>query len=310
LSAFTAVLAGLMSPVGTATDTAGLDLITLSEGTPDAPLILSLNQPFLYFNLARHLPDNLRCANLHISDPGLLDRGTPQALDRIVEQAVTLIRAEAAGAPVILLGQCIDGVLAYRVAQAMAKTGHGPDVLGMIDSWAPDAGTEMSATWRRILRLKGRIARWVQYGNQRLRGRIGWREFFSKSALGKKILIRLGHMEPTTKAELREWRTNAFLVETLKHGDIGSYAGDVMLFRTASQTKRAVTDMFGWKGRIPDDTAMFALPGWHEDALMKNATGYITGILAARATRLRADPPPVAPLTQDWTAGHRYGNRS
>ncbi len=263
----------------------GLNLIWLQEGEPDAPLILSLNQPFLYGNLARHLDSRIACANLHISDPELLRARTPDCLDRLIQLATSQIRAVAADRPVALLGQCIDGILAYRIAQNLAQSGHPVETLAMIDSWRPRRLPEAGKAKRLFKRLSAKSRRFSNYGAQFLQGRLSWEEFKSKSSWGKSMLIRSGRLSPPTEGETQEWEINGHLRVLMSKEEDLPYDSEAVLFSTASQTLRAQTERFGWIDYLPADVPVYPLEGWHEDALLKNGTARIAEVLQTRLLR-------------------------
>lgn len=279
----------------------GLSVITLNAAPADRPLILSVNQPFLYHGLARRIGDAYRCANLHVTRADVVQAGDPEALDALIEAAAQRAVGLLNGQPLILIGQCVDGLFAYRLAQRLTEMGQAPDTLAMIDSWAPDSGKTLGPFKRRFNRLRGRARRWGLYAGQKLRGQINWQEFIAKSAAGKRMLVRMRRIAPETTGEQGEWAVNARLIEVLKAAEFAPYSGSVVLFRTASQTARAQSERFGWRDRLPADAAMIALPGWHEDALLGQGTDQIADVLEARLARV--NPAPARPRSLIPPAG-------
>lgn len=258
------------------------NLIWLNEGQPDAPLILSVNQPFLYFDLARQLDDGFASANLHVTSPDCLMGDPLDRLDQLVENGARLAAETAGDRPFVLIGQCVDGVLAQRIASRLNQIGCPPQTLAMIDSWVPRPGTGSRS------RTRSKLRRIANYSSQALSGQIGVEEFMSKSSLGKKALVRMGRMDAPTEAEAREWDINHMLQDLVRAAPNDAYAGETLLFATASQEQRAVTERFGWGSLLAPDTAIFTLPGWHEDALLGTGTKDLANILRARLSRARA----------------------
>ncbi|MEX0283505.1 MAG: condensation domain-containing protein [Paracoccaceae bacterium] len=289
LQGFSAMIAGLIAPQTTDPETDKDDpfeIIWLKDGQPDAPLVLSVNQPFLYHNLARQLDDGIACANLHICDPAPLRQSRDAAtLDQLVDQATRHALALAGDRPVMLLGQCVDGVMAYRIAQAMAEAGRPVDTLAMIDSWRPKQPVQISGMKRFRLRARAKARRVANYGGLLLTGQMGWTEFLTKSSLGKSLLMRTGKLDRPTAAEDQEWEVNGYLRDLVLTREFDAFEGDTLMFAPASQTRRAVTERFGWAAHLPADVPIYMLEGWHEDALLKNGTARIAEVIQARLNR-------------------------
>jgi len=291
LSAFSARLAMQLAqqtdtPATEADSEPGADnlfnLIWLNEGQPDAPLILSVNQPFLYFGLARQLDDGFASANLHVTSPECLMGDPLDRMDQLVEDGTRLAAETAGDRPFVLIGQCVDGVLAQRIALRLDQIGCPPQTLAMIDSWVPRPGTSSRG------RTRSKLRRIANYSSQALSGQLGVEEFMSKSRLGKKALVGMGRMDAPTEAEVREWHINKLLQDLVRAAPNDAYTGETLLFATASQEPRAVTERFGWGSLLAPDTAIFTLPGWHEDALLGTGTKDLANILRARLSRARA----------------------
>ncbi|MGB1389020.1 MAG: hypothetical protein ACPG61_09045, partial [Paracoccaceae bacterium] len=84
------------------------------------------------------------------------------------------------------------------------------------------------------------------------------------------------------------WHINKLLQDLVRAAPNDAYTGETLLFATASQEPRAVTERFGWGSLLAPDTAIFTLPGWHEDALLGTGTKDLANILRARLSRARA----------------------
>jgi thioesterase domain-containing protein len=248
-------------------------------------LIVSLNQPFLYHGLARTLDREAGVINLHVRDRAALEGPDATVLVALVDAAADRIVAQAGGRRVQLIGHCVDGTLALAVAQRLKGLGHAPDLVSMIDCWAPDANAGLSGAALRRRRLRARMRRWGVDLRQLVGGQIGWTEFLARNKITRPLVERLGRVAPATEAERAEWAVNARLVVLVRSMSFGAYDGPVALFLTAGQPPDARNRLFGWAGRLPADTPIYDLKGWHEQALKLHGVATIAAILGCRLTR-------------------------
>lgn len=260
-------------------------LITLRQAKASAPLIVSVNQPFLYHGLARALGPEAEVSNLHVRDTAALEGPDAEVLAAIVDSAAEKVVAKAAGRPLYLIGHCVDGTLSLLIARRLLELGHPPALVSMIDCWAPDANAGLSARRVKLRRLGAKARRWGQNLRQLAGREIGWTEFLTRNKLTRPIVERLGRVPPATEAEREEWAVNARLVALVRSMQQVPYAGDVALFSTGGQYADARSRLFGWTGRLPADTPIFDLPGWHEYALKSHGVKTISAILGARLLR-------------------------
>ena len=107
----------------------------------------------------------------------------------------------------------------------------------------------------------------------------------SRIRLTRRLLERLGRLDPPTEVERREWATNARLVELVQGLAFQPYPGRVALFQTGGQERDARPRLFGWSGILPADTPIYDLPGWHEYALKQHGVARIAEILDCRIDR-------------------------
>ena len=156
----------------------------------------------------------------------------------------------------------------------------------MIDSWAPDADRDLTPAQRRRRRRVAKARRWAHYIGRGLRGEAGLADILSRTRAGQRLLRRLGRLEPVTEAERLAREANARLVEASSGQPFDAYEGEVMLFATESQPQRAEKTLFGWQGRLPADTPVFRLEGWHEDALLEHGYRRVAEVIDARLRRL------------------------
>jgi len=272
------------------------EIITLRAGQPDAPIIVSINQPFLYHNIARRFEDHCRVINLHISNERYFQAGNTTPFEEIVQDAAGKIDSEAAGRPVVLMGQCVDGLMGLAVAQALENTGTKVLNLAMVDTWAPNSGRHLGPLTRRRRRFQAKLRRWRQYIRLKARREIGWQEFLSKSSAVKRLLVAFGQLDPPTSTELQERRINGHLMDLFRDHQFAPYGGKTVLFRTESHTNEAIARCFGWDGILSPDTPVYPLRGWHEDTLLWHGFDRIADVIECRLKRSgKSGEPDVAP---------------
>lgn len=253
-------------------------MIELGKGTGLAPLLVTINQPFLFHSVARKL--GARTVSLHLEDVAALDQ--QGAVRLLATQAAALVTEAAGDRPVVLMGHCVDGILARAIADQMTA---GPMLL-MVDSWAPGTFEEVAPLARKVQRWVQRLRRWQQYFGQKWRGQLSWDEFWAKNSFLERRLVAKGRVSPATDAEQREVEINHKLFALLKHARFGPYAGEAILFQSGGQRSDARARLFGWQGLLGADTPVHDLPGWHEDAFQREGADVLAGILNARLGRL------------------------
>jgi len=266
-------------PAAPATDLADpWEVLTLKPGQPDAPLVCAFNQPFLYLGVARAIEGPCRVMNLHLHGaPGdLADWG---ALVRRAAEHLDL--AAPGGAPVLLLGNCVDGLLALHVAGELRARGRAASV-AMIDTWAPGSPSEG--------RMRSRLRRWRHGLRDCAAGRIGVTRFLADIAPARRLLVAAGRLSPPTAEERRARAVNAALIELAPDTPCQPPGGPVLLFATEAQTARALHRGFGWHGPLGADLPVYPLEGWHERALTGRGTARLAQVLSAHLSRVEGAP--------------------
>ena len=250
----------------------------LAKGSVDAPVLVTLNQPFLFHTLARKL--TARTVALHLEAREALDR--PDALDTWAAQAAQMITKTAGPRPILLIGHCVDGLFARAIADHMERA----PILVMVDSWVPGAFDGASPLVRKARRWITRARRWQQLIAQKYRGQLSWDELWSKNSFLARRLVAMGRIEPVTEEETREIDINHRLVALMKSRRFDPYGGEAILFQTGGQRRDARPRLFGWKGLLAPDTPLYDLPGWHESAFQREGADVLAAILNARLARL------------------------
>ncbi|MEO8242234.1 MAG: condensation domain-containing protein [bacterium] len=279
------VILGTAAPVADDETNRFWNLIALRSAPATAPLIVSVNQPFLYHGLVRSLEPEVEVVNLHVRDTAVLEGPDAEVLADLVDSAANIVAGRAMGRRVFLIGHCVDGTLSLLIARRLVALGHAPDLVSMIDCWAPDANADLSPGRVRMRRLGEKARRRGQNLRQLVAGEIGWTEFLSRNKITRPILQQMGRVARATEAEREEWAVNARLVALVRTMSHAHYAGQVVLFSTRGQHGDARSRLFGWTGRLPADTPIYDLPGWHEYALKKHGVKAISAILGCRLMR-------------------------
>jgi thioesterase domain-containing protein len=263
-------------------------VISLRKAAAKAPLIVSVNQPFLYHGLVRGLEPEAEVINLHVRDRAALDGPDGGVLAALVDGAVERVASRAAGRRLYLIGHCVDGTLALLIARRLATLGHAPEMVAMIDCWAPDANAGLPPLRVKLRRWGAKARRWGQNMRQFAAGEIGATEFLARNKITRPVLERMGLLARSTEAEREEWAVNARLVALVRSMTQEPYAGQVALFSTGGQHGDARHRLFGWAGRLPADTPIYDLPGWHEYALKAKGGQVIAAIIGCRVARSAA----------------------
>ncbi len=259
--------------------------ISLRQAPATAPLIVSINQPFLYHGLVRSLEPEVEVINLHVRDTAVLEGDDAEVLSALVDSAAEIVARRSVGRRLFLIGHCVDGTLSLLIARRLAAMGHAPEMVSMIDCWAPDANAGLSPVRVRLRRLGEKARRRSQNLRQFVAGEIGVTEFLTLNKITRPIVEWMGRAARATDAEREEWAVNARLVTLVRTMPDASYTGPVILFSTGGQHSDARGRLFGWTGRVPADTPIYDLPGWHEYALKKHGVKTISAILGCRLNR-------------------------
>jgi len=261
------------------------DVLTLRPASAESPLIITMNQPFLYHAMARHLADDLECINLYISDTDRVTMLDNMEFDALAKAAVQVLLTRYPDRQMVIMGHCVDGLLALRMAHFLSQVSETILTVAMIDTWHPDRFVQMSRSERYRTRWMNRTRRWSHSIVQKLKGHISWKELLLRTKPGTWYLRRIGAVEQESEAYRLQMAVNHHLVRASRRGTITPYDGDVLLFKTKAHTDAALAEMFGWSGILEADTPVYALPGWHEDALLTSGVDRISKVLEAKIVR-------------------------
>ncbi len=265
------------------------DVLPLRAAAADSPVIVTVNQPFLYHAFARQISEGVEVVNLTIAEEYGLTRLAAKDFATLAADAADLLRARYAGRPIALMGHCVDGLLALRMAQQEALARENILLVGMIDPLEPAEVVRRGRFERVRARWSVRLRRWGHYLGAKLRGQIGWADLLRQTGAGEKLLRRFGAIAPETEAERHAFAVNHRLVQMSQEASAEPFDGDVALFKTEAHTDAALRGSFGWSRFLPADTPVYQLPGWHQDALMTTGVEKIAQIVQARIARRMKD---------------------
>lgn len=261
------------------------DVLTLRPAHDESPLIVTMNQPFLYHAMANHIADGLEFINLYIPDAESVTALEVMEFDALAQTAVQVLQARYPGRQMVLMGHCVDGLMALRMAQYLSQDSETVLAVAMIDAWHPDRFARMTRSDRFRARWVNRGRRWSHNIVQKLEGQISWKELLLRTRPGIWYLRRIGAAEQESDASRSQIAVNHHLVVASRRAEFAPYNGDVVLFRTRAHSDAALAQMFGWTGVLAADTPVYSLPGWHEDALLTTGIDRISKVLEAKINR-------------------------
>lgn len=263
------------------------ELVELRKASGDAPVLITVNQPFMWQSLAREMVSDCAVANLSVPGSNQLNALKNVGLDRGLDDALEKVLARYSDRPMMFCGLCVDGRVALRLAQRLKASGQDTAVVAMIDSWAPGAIKAFSRFERWRDRWRIRFRRVGYYRSLRRQGEIGWGDFLRKNDFAARILARFTGVPARDETEVLVDDTVAVLVEQTRSYDFDTYDGEVVLFVTRSQGMVPRDGVLGWSNLLPADVSVYPVNGWHGDALSRSGFDRIIGVLDAKAGRLR-----------------------
>ncbi|WP_283179981.1 condensation domain-containing protein [Gemmobacter sp. 24YEA27] len=167
-------------------------LIEFQRELAPAPVLLTLNQTFLFQSVTRQIRARATLANLAIPGAEALMREADLGFEAAMQEAAALIRQIYGKRPLILFGLCVDGRLALRIAQLLEQAGCAPPMVAMIDTWAPGVARRLPAGRRLRHALRRRLARLSYFTRLRLRGRIPTGEYLRQFRLTRRLMAAFG----------------------------------------------------------------------------------------------------------------------
>ncbi|WP_170416491.1 condensation domain-containing protein [Ruegeria atlantica] len=264
------------------------EMAELKPSTESAPVLLTVNQPFLYHSLGAEIYSDCAVANLGIAHRAQLMNLAKSGFDPAIEIAASLVQSRYGGREILLCGLCVDGRVALRLAQQLQVLGESVRCVAMIDTWAPGAVHQFSGLQRTRDKWVIRIRRFRYYLGLRWRGEIGTADLLGQYNFAQRILSPLKLVPTkTSTAELVD-DTVDVLVELTRFYRFQPFRGEAVLFTTRSQAMVPKDGVLGWSDLLPADTAVYPVNGWHGDSLMRSGFSRISEVLDAKAHRLES----------------------
>lgn len=258
-------------------------LFELRRAKAGAPVLLTINQTFLYQAVSRDIAAEAVVANLVLPDAKALARQEALGFDRAMELAADQVLARYSERPLLLCGLCVDGRLAMRLAQILSARGHQPACVAMIDTWAPGETAAMSALSRFGDRWITRAKRAAHYLGLTLRGKLSVRDFFGQFRLTRALT---GYREAEPEMAKLVADTVDQLVRQTRRYSFAPYDGAVILFTTDAQHAMGRDGVLGWSRLLAADLVHHPVSGWHGDAVARSGFDRIALVLDARLRRL------------------------
>lgn len=258
------------------------ELTRLRGAEGNGPVIVTINHPIFYYILANSFTQNAVIANLRIPDSAAVMEQSAKTFDEICAEATGEIASVYPGRRIVLLGLCVNGRVALNVAQQLERIGSNVASVVMIDSWAPGTFSHLSrrALWAKKWAIRRR--RWIHYFRLRLKGRIGTLELLRKNHLVEEMLRRLKVVQPLSDEELLLGEVTEHLQKLTRDYRYSAYKGDAVLFKSDGSLPGAIETMFGWDSILREDTPVYTVSGWHEDALSNSSIQKVVRIIESR----------------------------
>ncbi len=240
------------------------ELLELSSGSSTQPVILTINQPILYRNLAENFTGKAVVANLHVPDRACLTVQRSMSFEEIAADAASLVKSTYRGRKVVIVGLCVNGLVALKIAEKLVSSDVEPPSVVMIDTWHLAKLGRLPPVSSYIKKWVQRSKRWGYHFKQYRSGQIGLSDLVQKNNLSNKILRKLNIAEPALEDEEFIVDLIYHLAERCRNHEFKLYQGDVMLFRSE---KFASNNNFGWDSVSGIEQSNCILKGWHEDAV-------------------------------------------
>ncbi|WP_302477683.1 condensation domain-containing protein [Ruegeria arenilitoris] len=261
----------------------------LKSSPETAPVLLTVNQPFLYQSLGKEIEATCAVANIGVADRAQLQALSQAGFDPAIDAAAALVQGRYAGRDILLCGLCVDGRVALRLAERLNALGERVRCVGMIDTWAPGAIGRFTRFQRARDKWTIRLRRLRYYLALRWRGQISTTELLGQNDFLQRVLEVIKLVKPTAPAAALVDDTVDVLVKQTRTYKFDTYDGEVVLFVTRSQAMVPEDGILGWSELLPADTAVYQVNGWHGDSLMRSGFGRISEVFDAKARRLESD---------------------
>lgn len=229
--------------------------------------VYTLNNPFLYYRLANELDDSISVYNVNMFGAAKDQSTVGASLQDIAAQAIEAMQLGEHRGPIVIVGLCVNGVLAIEVARQLRDAGVDVAFSAVIDSWAPGYFRSLPKSRQRWWNTEKRIKRLGYFIGKLLSGRMRPMVFLKEFNLTLTLMQKLGIGGASYTPEES---SNALVTDLLVQA-ARDYkpvkGGATLLFRSQANHPRAGKLRFGWGDAAGQDAEVIDLDGWHEDSL-------------------------------------------
>jgi len=245
--------------------------------------VYTLNHPLLYYHMANTLVEGPAVVNLHMFGADIGDELRKLSLEQIVADAILAMDLRPNSGAIVLVGLCVNGILAVEMARQLRQLGHDVQCVAVIDSWAPGYFRSLPRRTQRRWTTERRIKRLFYFTGKLMRGRIRLVDYLKEFNFSQRILqlfVRIGEL---TAEEVTTEAVTQLLVDASRRYRLRPVmTEDILLFRSRAHHKRARRLLFGWRGFIPENTEVHDIDGWHEDSLTSAGIEKLASVLSRR----------------------------
>ncbi|PNG25268.1 non-ribosomal peptide synthetase [Methylocella silvestris] len=270
----------------------------LGDKTP----IVTINDPMLYYNLARELGVERPILNVALFDPANPQSPPDRALEDIAAEYVGLLRKMQPRGPYILAGYCVAGVIAYEAARQLREQGEETPLLILADSWAP--GYVVGLSWPR--RLLSELAFRLHVLRRQLRdmrkGEMSFGEILASYRLVRKSCIldlaAALHIIKEKPAGRNDGQDQWFLrhLNDARRGyRVRETPSDVALLQSEIIISPHMDKGMGWTRYVKGQLSLHRIPGWHGDLFGQTGARAIAEALRPLLQRVDAAQPEKPP---------------
>ncbi|RMH45418.1 MAG: hypothetical protein D6688_06340, partial [Alphaproteobacteria bacterium] len=260
----------------------------LRRGHPGGPILLTVNQVFLFRRIAELMDDRVTVASLSIGVSPTVLAAEGAEIPDLARDAAALVRAHYQGRVLGLCGHCVDGLVAMHVAHELSDANLA--FATMVDTWAPEALAARSAAARLGHAWAERLGRWRHHLRRFREGQESWSDLASQVGPLGAAFRALGRLPPPEPEAERLRALNRHLAALSEGTRSPEVTGEVAIVATGSHRRAAAGSLLGWRGKLPPGTPVIPVPGWHEQALMDTGAADIANLLARRLLA-RAEQP-------------------
>lgn len=248
----------------------------------DGPLsIYTLNHPFLFFRLAEEISDDISVYNVNLFGAPKGSLSERLSLGDFASQAIETMNLTKDSGPVVIMGLCVNGVLAIEIGRQLKERGIDLRLTAAIDSWAPGYFRSLPKLQQLHWNTERRVKRIAYFTHRLLRGRIkpvDYLKAFNLSlSLMKLMGIEAGHL---SKEEEANAAVTGMLVQATRSYKVKPINAPVILFRSRANHQRANKLLFGWRNALPEGTEVYDIEGWHEDSLTQGGIAKLASLVS------------------------------